>query len=132
MTQAKAGAKLNSNTRFPKAVRGETAGLSPQALATLDDQVVASHVVRGVGGQVDDGSLQVSGLGQPPSRNGGQPAPHQRPQLLRADQRRVNDAPAASTRTKGLAKSPAQEERQHLEVCEVLGQKESGAVARRR
>lgn len=70
VAQAKAGTKLNSNTHFPKPLSGETGGRpSPQALATLDDQVVACHVVRGFGGQVDDGSLQVGGLGQPPGGN---------------------------------------------------------------
>lgn len=133
VAQAKAGTKLNSNTHFPKPLSVETGGRpSPQALATLDDQVVARHVVRGFGGQVDDGSLQVGGLGQPPGGNVGQPAPHQRPQLLRADERRVHDAPAASTRTKGLATGPAQKERQHREVFEMLIQKENSVTAQRR
>jgi len=75
---------------------------SPQALATLDDQIMARHVVRGFGGQVDDGSLQVGRPSQPASGDVGQPAPHQRPQVLGADERRVDDAPATSTRTQRL------------------------------
>ena len=95
-------------------LRGEAGGCpSPQALAALDDQIMTRHVFRGFRGQIDDGSLQVGRPSQPPGGDVPQPAPHQRPQVLGADERRVNDAPAKSTRTKSLGLGFPQKERQH-------------------
>lgn len=115
------------------ALRGEAGGRpSPQALATLNDQIMARHVVWGFGGQIDDGSLQVGRLSQPPGRDVHQPAPHQRPQVLGADERRVDDAPATSIHTKSLGLGFPQKERQHLEVFEMLIRKENRGIAQRR
>lgn len=96
--QAKTGTELNSNRHFPVwpiPLRGEAGGRPlPQALAALDDQIMTRHVIRGFGGQINDGSLQVGGSSQSPGGDVLQPAPHQRPQVLGADERRVHDAPA--------------------------------------
>ena len=112
---------------------GEAGGRPlPQALAALDDQIMARHVIRGFGGQIDDGSLQVGHPSQPPGGDVRQPAPHQRPQVLGADERRVDDAPATSTRAKSLGPAFPQKERQHLEVFEGFIRKENRGTAQRR
>lgn len=104
---------------------------SPQALAPLNDQVVARHVVGGFRGQKDDGSLQVRPPSQPSRGNVRQPALHQRLQGLGADERRVHNAPAKSTHGTGLWMGLTKRKgRTH--VFEVLNQKENYEVVLRR
>lgn len=117
--QVKTETKLNTYTYFPKRPVPPSSLPSPQALPTLDDQIMARHVVRGFGGQINDGSLQVGHPSQPPGGDVRQPAPHQRLQVLGADERRVHDAPATSTGAERLAPAFPREERQHLEAFKM-------------